>query len=66
VKSQIRNLRLALSLFVLRIRADHAHHAFAVNDLAVVAHLFNGSPYFHNRPPFPPEFPASTQTGAKA
>jgi hypothetical protein len=48
VKSQIRNLRLALSLFVLRIRADHAHHAFAVDDLAVVAHLFNGSSYFHN------------------
>jgi hypothetical protein len=37
-----------LSLFVLGIRADHAHHAFAVDDLAVVAHLFNGSPYFHN------------------
>jgi hypothetical protein len=37
-----------LSLFVFRIRADHAHHAFAVDDLAVVAHLFNGSPYFHN------------------
>jgi hypothetical protein len=33
---------------MLGIRADHAHHAFAMDDLAVVAHLFNGSPNFHN------------------
>jgi hypothetical protein len=31
----------SLSLFMLRVGADHAHHAFAVDDLAVVAHLFN-------------------------
>jgi hypothetical protein len=33
---------------VLRIRADHAYHAFAVDDLAVITHLFYGSSYFHN------------------
>jgi hypothetical protein len=33
---------------MFRIRADHAHYALAVDDLAVIAHLFNGSPYFHN------------------
>jgi len=27
---------LTLALFVLRILADHAHHAFAVHDLALV------------------------------
>jgi hypothetical protein len=32
---------LALSLFVFRVCADHAHHAFAVDDLAVVAHLLD-------------------------
>jgi hypothetical protein len=32
---------LSLTLFMLRISADHAHDALAVNDLAVIAHLFN-------------------------
>jgi hypothetical protein len=34
-------IKLALPLFVFRVRADHSHHAFAVDDLAVVAHLLN-------------------------
>jgi hypothetical protein len=33
---------------MLRIGADHPHHAFAVNDLAFIAHHFYGSSYFHN------------------
>jgi hypothetical protein len=32
--------RLALPLFMLRILADHTHHALAVHDLALVANLF--------------------------
>jgi hypothetical protein len=44
-QSEIRNpkseILSSLSLFMLGVGADHAHHAFAVNDLAVVAHLFN-------------------------
>jgi hypothetical protein len=32
---------------MLRIRADHAHHTFAVNHLALVAHLFNRRSNFH-------------------
>jgi hypothetical protein len=32
---------------MLRIHADHPHHTLAVDDLAFVAHLFNGCPYFH-------------------
>jgi hypothetical protein len=31
----------SLSLFMLRVSADHAHHAFAVDDLAVVTHFFD-------------------------
>jgi hypothetical protein len=31
----------SLSLFMLRVGADHAHHAFAVDDLAVITHLFD-------------------------
>jgi hypothetical protein len=30
---------LSLSLFVFGINADHSHHAFAMDDLALVAHL---------------------------
>jgi hypothetical protein len=33
---------------MLRIRADHAHHAFAVDHLALVAHLFYGRSNLHN------------------
>src|SRR5580704_11586834 len=42
---------LALPLLVFRIHADHAHHAFAVDDLAFVAHLFYRRPDFHNQRP---------------
>jgi hypothetical protein len=38
---------LSLSLFMFRIRANHAHHTFAMDDLAVIAHLFYGSSYLH-------------------
>jgi hypothetical protein len=31
----------ALSLFVFRILANHAHHALAVHDLALVANLLD-------------------------
>src|SRR5579872_570743 len=33
---------------MLRIHADHSHHAFAVDDLALVAHLFDGCSNLHN------------------
>ena len=29
------------------VRADHPHHSFAVDDLALVAHLLYRSTYFH-------------------
>jgi len=32
---------LSLTLLVLGIGADDAHHAFAVDDLALIAHLFD-------------------------
>jgi hypothetical protein len=38
---------LALSLLVLGIDANHAHHAFALDDLALVAHFFNACSNFH-------------------
>jgi hypothetical protein len=31
---------LPLTLFVFRVDADHPHHTFAVDDLALVANLF--------------------------
>jgi hypothetical protein len=34
---------------MLRIFADHTHDARAVDDLALVANLFDGCPYFHVR-----------------
>jgi hypothetical protein len=44
-KSKIANQKseipLSLPLFMLRVGADHTHHAFAVDDLAVIAHFFN-------------------------
>ena len=39
---------LALTLLVTRVRADHAHHAFALNDLALAAHLFDRSVNLHS------------------
>src|SRR6266849_6444518 len=38
---------LALALLVLRVDADHSHHASPVDYLALVANLFNGRPDFH-------------------
>jgi hypothetical protein len=32
---------LSLALFVFRVDADHPHHAFAVDDLALVANFLN-------------------------
>src|SRR5712672_1873607 len=43
-----RNSRLSLALLVLRIGANHTHHASAMNHLALVANLFYRCPYFHN------------------
>src|SRR5687767_13306315 len=34
------SLSLSLPLFVLRIVANHPHHAFSMNDLALIADLF--------------------------
>jgi hypothetical protein len=44
LRSQISNLKsmlLPLTLFMLRVGADHTHHAFAVDDLAVITHFFD-------------------------
>src|SRR5712672_2545368 len=41
-------IRLSLALLVLRIGANHAHHASAMNYLALVANLFYRCPNFHN------------------
>src|SRR5580658_4694057 len=38
---------------MLRIRADHAHHAFTMNDLALVAHFFDRCSDFHKSFPVP-------------
>jgi len=45
-QSQIEN-RLSLPLLVFRIDANHSDHALAVNDLALITHLFYGSTDFH-------------------
>ena len=42
---------LPLPLLVLGVGADHPHHALAVDDLAVITHLLDRSPYFHCRSP---------------
>jgi len=39
--------KLFLPLLVLRIRANHAHDSLAVNHLALVANLSDGSPNLH-------------------
>jgi len=45
IQSKIKNRKskilLSLSLFMLRVGADHSHHAFAVDDLAVITHFFD-------------------------
>src|SRR6185369_4104320 len=51
--------RLPLPLLVLRVGADHAHHAAAAHDLALVANPFDRCPYFHC---FAPRLPASDCT----
>jgi hypothetical protein len=38
---------LSLALLVLRVDANHAHHAAPVDDLALVANLFYRCPNFH-------------------
>jgi hypothetical protein len=44
----IRNtLKLSLALLVLRVAANHAHHAAPVDHLAFVANLFYRCPNFH-------------------
>src|SRR5262245_21157722 len=43
----IRAIRLTLPLFVPRVRADHTNHAFALNNLAVLAKLLDRRSYFH-------------------
>jgi hypothetical protein len=48
-------IKLALSLLMFRVCTDHAHHALAVDDLTVITHLFNGSPYFHRIHLFQPD-----------
>src|ERR1700730_530510 len=44
---------LALALLVFRVDADHPHHAFAVDDLALITNLFYRCSYFHNGSQFP-------------
>src|SRR6266446_6852759 len=38
---------LSLTLLVLRVDANHPHHAAPVDHLALVTNLFNRCPYFH-------------------
>src|SRR5205809_2115622 len=45
---------LSLSLLVLLVRADHAHHAAAANDLALVTDSLDRRSYLHYRS-FPPD-----------
>src|SRR5256886_5667977 len=39
---------LSLTLLLLRVDANHPHHAAPLNHLALVTNLFNRCPYFHN------------------
>src|SRR5229473_2328527 len=43
----IRTPSLSLALLVLRVAADHSHHAAPMNDLALVANLSDRRPNFH-------------------
>jgi hypothetical protein len=36
-----------LALLVARVGANHAHHTIAADDLAIAAHLLDGSSNFH-------------------
>jgi hypothetical protein len=48
-KLQIANRQsLALLLFMLGVAADHAHDAFAADDLAVFTDSTNAGSYFHD------------------
>jgi hypothetical protein len=38
----------ALALFVFRVDANHPHHTFAMDDLALVANLFYRCSDLHN------------------
>ena len=46
-----RAFRLALTLFVPGVTADHTYHTIAANNLAVTTHLFNGCTNFHLKTP---------------
>src|SRR5581483_6513179 len=46
----IRAIVLSLPLLVFLVRADHAHHAAATHDLALVANPFDRRSYFHSLP----------------
>jgi hypothetical protein len=39
---------LSLALFMFRVDADHTHHAFTVDDLALVADFLYRCSYLHN------------------
>jgi hypothetical protein len=43
-------LLLTLPLLMLRVLADHAHHAVAVDDLALVTDFLHRCPDFHDNP----------------
>jgi hypothetical protein len=48
-KAQAKARPLALTLFVARIRAaNHAHNAFALDDLAITANALNRCHHFHD------------------
>jgi hypothetical protein len=47
------DLRSTLTLLVLRIYADNSYNALSMDDLALVAHFFDGCPYFHLISPIP-------------
>src|SRR5712692_5243944 len=48
----IRAPSLSLALLVLRVAADHSHHAAPMNDLALIANLSDRRPNFHFTAPF--------------
>src|ERR1039457_2047369 len=43
----IRAITLSLPLFMFRVGADDPDHALAVDDLALIANLFNRCAHFH-------------------
>src|SRR5208282_5798553 len=42
-------LTLPLALLMFRVDADHPHHTFAVDNLALVTDFLNRCSYFHNQ-----------------